>query len=149
VDPRCREIEKEGNWVGEKTKRGELFTHPSSFVLTRTSPFWTAKRGKGKSDLYILRLPGRQGAGLKVLLQKLHHLLFSLGDLKIRILAEAVKKDDGVQNLPANDAMPSVEDIVHIVKLLEDHPAAATLTAYRIRPFLVRPFLVFFAHGVC
>jgi hypothetical protein len=81
---------------------------------------------------------------LKVLLQKLHHLLFSLGDFKIRILAEAVKKDNGVQNLPANDAMPSVEDIVYVVKLLKGHPAAATLTAYRIGPFLVS-----FFHGVC
>jgi len=106
-------------------------------------PLLNGKTGKGELNLYILILPGGQGAGLKVLLQKLHHLFFSLGDLKVRILAEAVKEDDGVQNFPANDAVQSVENIVHVVKFLKNHPAAATLAANPIGPFLVS-----FLHGV-
>jgi hypothetical protein len=48
---------------------------------------------------------------------RLHHLLFPFGDLS-RILAEAVKEDDGPES-PAHDTVPTEEDAIHVVELLK------------------------------
>lgn len=66
---------------------------------------------------------------MNVLLQHLHDLVFAFGDLEIRILTEAVEKNNRVQDFSAHDAVPSEEDVIHVIKLLKDHPAPAPLAA--------------------
>jgi hypothetical protein len=66
----------------------------------------------------------------------MHNLFFFFRNLKISILTQPVKEYDGVQDLPADDAMPAEEDIINIVKLFENHSSAAPLTAHTVFLFI-------------
>ena len=65
-----------------------------------------------------------------------HDIFLPFRDREVGVLAEAVEKDDRVQNFAADDTMPSNEDTADVVELFRDHCTPTTVAAHGFLSFL-------------
>lgn len=72
------------------------------------------------------------GFGLHIFQEEILDIFFSFRDRDVGILAQAMEKNNRVQNFSADDTMPSEEDVTHVIEFFKDHPSATSLAVQNI-----------------